>query len=275
MKKQSGTLSQNEIITQVRELSALETGLKWATNPRVLLEVTLIKLCGSSSPANESIADRLTAIENRLSSSDFIDGARSVNQAASGVNTQTRYNGNTSNIAAGNTTATTSAGTPFDILSDAAPAAGAYSGSKTSASQATSTAIGSASGSASQAPSAKIEEFQQWPKIMDHLKRMGKMKIHSFLLNAKAIQMDENNIGLLFSVKENFTKTLVSKLEHIELIEEAILKITGREMKVKCLDEEAFNKTPVKAKRTEKDELVEKARSFADKAGLPLEILDE
>jgi DNA polymerase-3 subunit gamma/tau len=131
------------------------------------------------------------------------------------------------------------------------------------------------SGSAPAVTSAKAVEFQPWPKVMNHLKSMGKMKIHSFLLNAKAILLDDSNIGLVFSAKEGFTKTLVSKLEHIELIEEAVLKVTGQEMKVKCMDEEGLNKAPAKAKPSEDDKLVEKARSIADKTGLPLEIIDE
>lgn len=273
MKKQAGGISQDEIINQVRELSAMETGLKWATNPRVLLEVTLIKLCGNSH-VDGSVLDRLAALERRLDSGNFAVGIHSVEQVSPGVSTQTGYTGSTLNSAIGRSVSGISGSasnstisTSFAASTDATTPAGTSSGSNSSALQ--------AAGSASHALPTNIEEFQQWPKIMDHLRSMGKMKIHSFLLNAKAILLDENNIGLLFSPKDKFTKTLVSKLEHIELIEEAALKITGREMKVKCLDEESYNKTPAKAKLSENDKLVEKARSIAHKAGLPLEIIDE
>lgn len=52
MKQQAEKISMEEIMYHIRELSALENSLKYAANPRVLLEVTLIKLCrGSSVPA--------------------------------------------------------------------------------------------------------------------------------------------------------------------------------------------------------------------------------
>ena len=281
MKKQAGGISQDDVINQVKELSALETGFKWASNPRVLLEVTLIKLCGSSSPIDGSVLGRLATLEKRLDSGNFTIGTPSAPHSALGVNSQTRYTGSSANSAdsrqssgtagfAADSSARFTTGSPFDTSTGASIPAGASSGSASAASPSS-----QAAGSASAAPSSKAAEFQQWPKIMDHLKSMGKMKIHSFLLNAKAILIDENNIGLVFSSKDNFTKTLVSKLEHIELIEEAAMKITGREMKVKCIDEESLNKTSVKAKPSGNDELVEKARSIADKVGLPLEIIDE
>ncbi len=256
MKKQTDHISQDEIIHFVKELSTLETGFKWASNPRVLLEVTLIKLCGSSH-VDGSILDRLTALESRLDKGNFTAGTPSPTRAAPGASSQTGFAGSTSYPSGGSsalgstafaTGVTTSA--PFDISAGTAAPSSA-------------------------AALSKADEFQQWPKIMDHLKSMGKMKIHSFLHNAKAILTDENSLVLLFSTKENFTKTLVSKLEHLELIEEAVLKITGRQIKVKCLDDESFSKTPAKAKPSKNEELIERARTLADKAGLPLEIIDE
>lgn len=278
MKKQTDHISQDEIIHFVKELSTLETGFKWASNPRVLLEVTLIKLCGSSH-VDGSILDRLAALENRLDNGNFTAGTPSPTRAAPGVSSQTGFAGSTSYPSGGSsalgstafaTGVTTSA--PFDI--SAGTAAPSSAASATAAASPASPAF-AAFGISPAAALSKADEFQQWPKIMDHLKSMGKMKIHSFLHNAKAILTDENSLVLLFSTKENFTKTLVSKLEHLELIEEAVLKITGRQIKVKCLDDESFSKTPSKAKPSKNEELIERARSLADKAGLPLEIIDE
>lgn len=275
MKKQSDAITQDEIINQIRELSALESGLKWATNPRVLLEVTLIKLCIGVSPADTSFADRLSALENRLNSGNYVTGAhpadRSDNSAfnASGSNC-TSYSSvqvNDSSLSGGSTPACDPSGRELSIQPESSIASGSPDSQGNSARH--------ASSPSQSAVSTKPEEFQQWPKVMDYLKSMGRMTVHSFLLNAKAVMLDEDNVGLLFSAKENFTKTLVSKPEHIELIEETIFKIAGHKMKVKCLEEDSFGKTPIKTKHNEKDELVEKARSIADKAGLPLEILDE
>lgn len=285
MKKQSGAITQDEIIRQVRELSSLESGLKWATNPRVLLEVTLIKLCGSGSPADASITDRLAAIENRLNTAGLPSCTPGVPGPGPGSHPDDAARGNPFLTQAGNSPqagglsqtagltpagSSSRAGNPFGEKSSSAPASVTAEGLPAQGGSA-----GQSSIPAPPAVSAKTEEFPQWTKVMEHLKSTGRMKVHSFLLNVKAVMLDENDVGLLFGSKENFTRTLVSKPEHIELIEEAILKATGREMKVKCLDEKFFEKTPAKTGRNEKDQLIEKARSIADKAGLPLEILDE
>lgn len=265
MKKQSTAISQDELIYQVKELSALESGLKWASNPRVMLEVTLIKLFGNSSPVDADISVRLAALESKLAGINFQSGIHSVIQQ----NHITASNG---------TPAVINEVTPFtqpDHFSSEATLYGNNAPNTSSSSDAVTGPTAVLSTNTDPAPSPKAAEFQQWPKIMDHLKSMGKRTIHSLLLNAKAILLDNNSIGLVFTAKEAFLKIQVSKPEHLELIAEAALKITGREMQIKCLDEESLNKTPAKAKPSEKDELVEKARSIADKAGLPLEIIDE
>jgi DNA polymerase III gamma/tau subunit len=59
-------ITQDEIIRYIKELSALAYNLKWATNQRVMLEVTVIKLCGSESHLDASISDRLSALEKRM-----------------------------------------------------------------------------------------------------------------------------------------------------------------------------------------------------------------
>jgi len=265
MKQQVDLISQDEIIRQIKELSVLGTGFKWASNPRVLLEVTLIKLCGKSSIVDKSVFDRLDALENRLDSGDFTAAIHSAANTTSASNLQAGLA--PSHTPSSNNSSTTGSASP-----------GASSSALSTDSDQSYSAPAPASQSAKSAlpvPSAKASEFDQWPKIMDHLKTMGKMKIHSFLLNAKAVQIDDDNIGLIFSSKDNFVKTLASKLEHIELIEEAALKITGQKMKIQCLDEENFNKSPVKSTPSKSDALVDKARRIADKAGLPVEIIDE
>ncbi len=268
MKRQVEHISQEEIVYHVKELSALESGLKWASNPRVLLEVTLIKLCGSIS-FDGSVLDRLAALESRLDRGDFVPGSHPAGKAAremfSAPSPSDNTGGSMAQVSGGS-----ASGSPGGIPAGSPAPVETSSGSFPGAGQNT----GPASRQAAVSP-ASAAEFKLWPKVMEHLKGMGRMKIHTFLLNAKAVLLNENCIGLIFEAKDSFTKTLVSKPEHLEVIEEAALKITGRDMKIMCLDEESFNKTPAKEKPSEEDKLVQKARSLAEKTGLPLEIIDE
>jgi DNA polymerase-3 subunit gamma/tau len=262
MKRQAGGISQDEITYRVKELSSLETNLKWSSNPRVLLEVTLIKLCGSTSPADGSVLERLAALESKL------NGIQSGSVMLSGMPDQA-YRAAAGGAQAGAGNGAAQLGAPAPTV-PASPASPLYTAPPDSGGQA-------AAPAAAETPAApvKLNEFEQWPKIMEHLKSLGRRTIHSLLLNAKAISLDENNIGILFDAKEKFLRIQVSKPEYLELIEEAALKITGRKIQVKCIDEESLRKTPEKAKPKEQDELIEKARSIADKTGLPLEILDD
>jgi DNA polymerase-3 subunit gamma/tau len=263
MKKQADRISQDEIVYRVKELSALEASLKWASNPRVLLEVTLIRL-NSMAAADGSVAERLAALESRLNSGNFAANPAAQAGAAGGA------------APGGAAAQYGAAGGPGPVQGmDGRGIPAAAAGAGASPTSATSSVAAGGGSKAAPAAQSDIVEFKQWPKIMDHLKSLGRMKIHSFLLTAKAVVLDDNDIGLLFGPRESFTRTLVSKMEHLEMIEEAIVKITGREMKVKCLDEESFQRAPSKPKAAEDDELVAKARKIAEKAGLPLEIIDE
>jgi DNA polymerase-3 subunit gamma/tau len=69
MKNQSRDMSREEIIYIIKELSALEASIKWSAQPRVLLEVALIRICnGSISPGSHDLEDRLSALERKVNS---------------------------------------------------------------------------------------------------------------------------------------------------------------------------------------------------------------
>lgn len=271
MKRQSEGVSGDFIINCIIELSELESALKWASNKRVLLEVTLIKLCGSSSPDNSDIADRLSAIEKKIS---VLEGNAKGSMAATG---------SSNNTASSRTAAPIQINEPGkDIMHKAASLeAGELRQSKAAPSSPPSRSLEAgelqqpkAAPSSPPSRSQKADELKNWPEIMDSIKSARKMAVHSLLLNTKgAIVIDENTIGLLF--KDSFFREQVSKKEHIEVIEGAASKIMGRTVKVKCINEEKFFNQHSGNKQDKKDDLLEKAKNIADKAGLPLEIIEE
>ena len=68
---------------------------------------------------------------------------------------------------------------------------------------------------------------------------------------------------------------LCSKAENIEIIEEATAKVIGREVRIRCLDDNSFAEEQDAKKAAQMDELVEKARDFAQKLNVPFNIIDE
>ncbi|MCX7748893.1 MAG: DNA polymerase III subunit gamma/tau [Clostridia bacterium] len=72
MKELGGRFSQESIMSIIKELSAIESSLKWATHPRVLLEMVLVKICESEANVSfEGILARLAELERKISSGEF------------------------------------------------------------------------------------------------------------------------------------------------------------------------------------------------------------
>ncbi len=281
LKKQSGRISQDEIIYQVKELSALEYNLKWATNQRVLLEVTLIKLCGSTNSYDPSIGDRLAALEARLDNGDFAPSAAftSSDDSADVGGATVALAGNAAAVSEGADASTGNktivaepSDTPADNTAALSEERDASTDNKAVVVQPPGT-LAANKAAASWAAPAETPEYKLWPKIMDHLKGMGRMTIYAYLINAKAVQPDENTIGLI--IKQSQIRSKISLVEHIRIIEEAALKVSGRQMKIRILDEDITPDPYSKEKPSKSSEALKKAQSIAEKTGLPLEIIDD
>jgi len=275
MKKQAGAITHDEIIRYVKELSALEYNLKWAANPRVLLEVTLIKLCGSESQFDASLADRLAALERKLEGAHFTVQAATDETSAEYKAAVTAATPETSRRPEISGKQAAASETEAAAETKAAPDMEAAGETEAASGMKAVTESGSAAGAeaSAQISPAVSPEFKPWPKVMKYLKDLGRMTIYAYLLNVKAIELSGDAIGLI--IKESPIRASVSRVEHLKAIEDAVSKVTGREMKIKCLDEDIVQKAFSSAKPSESSELLEKARSIADKAGLPLEIIDD
>jgi hypothetical protein len=412
VKLQAQRISLEEIMCHIRELSALEYNLKYAANPRVLLEVTLIKLCrGIVSPGTD-IEERLAAIERKLESGDFLRGlaagpphlpgavpsgtagmtelagqfvsstgaedkgtadnttdaaadtnssaANGVAEAATDINSGAADGAadagtnvaETGDIASFNPDSETAVFPDFDGIAgseDSADVTGSdrpdrggkslsyepvtdskpfpggpgaddipfpdRSGSDDSPFSDKSNADDSpfpdesyadgssfpdesyADGSSfpgesikaakeraegrtspgdkeseRKASSKKAADYEKWPEITEHLKSIGKLSIYLLLLNARAVLLDDETIGVV--AKEDNLRSMISKVEHIRIIEDAAFKVTGHRMKIRCINDEILQKA-VSDEKPESSDLLRRARMLADKVGLPLEIIDE
>ena len=240
MKDQCQKTSQEEVVYMIKELSSLESGLKWVTNPRIMLEVTLVKLCENKAvKTDSSVLDRLDALEKRLSSG--------MTQAPIQLNDKPAQSYDIAEVKP--------APSPAVEVRKPIKAAEPESPSPIQA--------------------AKADYMSEWQKVLDELKNMGRRALHSFLVDTKAVRLSENLVGIVFNESNKFSKTIVTKAEHMEVLEETAGKVLGTQVKIKCLDEDALGREQKKNTCQPKDELVEKARSIAEKAGVPFEIFDE
>jgi len=73
LKKQSDNYDKNNIIRCISYLSELENEAKWSGNPRILLEVAIVKLCRAGSDSSlEGMLTRIAKLEEMISKGSFI-----------------------------------------------------------------------------------------------------------------------------------------------------------------------------------------------------------
>ena len=122
---------------------------------------------------------------------------------------------------------------------------------------------------------AKADYMPEWQKVLDELKSIGRRALHSFLLDTKAVRLSDSLVGIVFNEKNKFSKTIVTKAEHMEVLEEITGSVLSLQVKIKCVDEDALGQVQKQTAGEPKDAFVEKARSIAEQAGVPLEIFEE
>jgi len=254
MRKQSENFDRGEIVYILKELSILESNLKWAGNPRILLEVALIKLCCNElSPGNDDILERLDALERKVANADIMN----TNPAAkikknSGdeipLFTSEHKNKNADDSKKFST-------------GEIAPTGGP-DGSNHKKAHSIKPAESGTSG---------LKPLEVWNGIIDELKKNGRMTLYSYLLDTKAVLLDEKHAGIIFPKHEGVKKDFISKAENLQVIENMAGKLLGRDVKVGCFAEDELN-FPCES-REERDELVEKGRKIARIFDAPLNII--
>ncbi|MGI6776798.1 MAG: DNA polymerase III subunit gamma/tau [Acetivibrionales bacterium] len=228
MQEQSANISQEEIIYIIKELSSLESEAKWSSHPRILLEVSLVRICENYvSEDNNSILERLAALERKINSSSFAE-APSPSEPIPGQNRGTKTSQKSE--------CKTEPNKGKSIIGQSSP--------------------------------------YYWDDLIGELKNMGKMALCTFLKDAKAVELDNGALGIVFSPDKSFIRMNVSKAENIEVLQSILSKKCGRDIEVRCFDEDSFSLGEKKQPVKEKDDLLVKAQKLAKTLDTPLNIID-
>jgi len=239
MKTLCNDMDRDEIIYIIKELSQLESDFKWALHPRVLLEVSLVRICENEvSQFNKDIITRLSALERKINNLDL--NQQPVKKAVITEDASLKQD---------------------EREEKPKKAASKVSKAKEPTSQ--------------KEAKPKIKYLDMWDEVLNELKNCGRMKLYAFLLGTKAVKLDDRIIGIVFGESQKNNKSECSKAENIEIIEEVAGKILGQEIKVKCIDEDAIAVGSKSNPPDESDEVVEKAQELAEKLNVPLNIIDE
>ncbi|AEV66888.1 DNA polymerase III subunit gamma/tau [Acetivibrio clariflavus] len=238
MKEQCKSLSHLEITSIIKELSALENTMRWSNHARILLEVALIKLCETKVDLNDAgMTERLDFLEKKINH---------LLESGVEVNSKKSKDCNAGGKKEDDMGESSADGTKSDIEVEAH--------------------LENLAGN--------LEGMDIWNDVLNDLKQDGKMALYSYLLDTKAIQINNRIVGIVFPKGRSIFKINVSKSENAEILENYISKRLGREIRIKCLDSEEIVDREESSDK-EYDEFVEKAKAIAEELNAPLEIVDE
>jgi len=100
------------------------------------------------------------------------------------------------------------------------------------------------------------------------------MVLYANLLDTKAVELGKRTVGIILGEGNGLAKTILTKTENIELMENALKDKLGREVKVKCVDEDSIGADLEKAKK-EDDDFIKKTQELVEKFDMPIDIIDE
>ena len=78
---------------------------------------------------------------------------------------------------------------------------------------------------------ANITSTEYWPKVVNNLKNKGKLTLFTNLMNTKAVELNDMQIGIVGLTA--FGKTVVEQPDNRQEITKAILQEAGKEMQIK------------------------------------------
>lgn len=219
----------------IRELSETEGQLKWAENPRIIMEVAAVKLCSDvpehGSTPNDVLAGfdiRLRQIEDRIS------------KIQQGTLLKTDH-----------TSKKTKPAKPVPENAESKEEKMPVRSKENSSS------------------GGEKNKLQEWPDVVDYIRSENKMKVYAYLLDTWCFISGDGTANVVVEGDDTLKKTVLSRNESLEIIKNAISHVLGREVKVKILDEKMLN---LISAGDEDDPVLERIKQFAEENNIPLNI---
>jgi len=220
----------------IRELTELESSLKWSSNQRILIETAFLRICSREIiKENDDILERVKLLEERIRS-----------------------------IEAG-----ILKGGVYHDKPAAVPAEEKPKEKKARAKgrdKSTGEEMQNSAGSPGPGNKALMNPYEDWEKVLKEISGIGRMKLYTGLLGSDAVWVDENTIGIVFREEDEFKKRIVTDDDNTTVISETVKRFTGREIKVVVMNN--------KEKSSETSEIPEKILDFVKKKGVKLDIIE-
>lgn len=231
----AGKISMPEVLAMVRELSELESGIRWSTSPRILLEITFLRICSREmSRDGDSLSEKIRLLEERI------------RRLEKGI------------VSAGN----------IDPGSES-KAGRTEPSLRKSTSQPVIREHDLNDKEAKSAVDSDAKPFDGWATVLEELRKNRHMVVFSNLVDSTAVWKDDSTLLIHLPEDDLYRRQLLSKSENMEMLRNTIQECTGMDLNVE------LPKVEKKESAAIKDKVPEKVRQFAEKTGLPLDIVDE
>lgn len=235
LKEAADKIDMQSILKVIEGLSETEGQLKWAENPRIIMEVAAVKLCSDMPVYGNLSNDDLSGLEFRLQQLE----AR-ISQLQQGSNLQ-----------------------PGQTVKRAKPA-------KTVIDKAESEEEKMPAKTDSNSPNAgEKNRLNEWPRVIEYIRSENRMKVYAYLLDTWCFISEDGTANVVVQGDDALKKTVLSRKDSLEIIENAISNVLGQEMKVKIVEEKTLGSAMTE---NEADPVLEKIKKFATENNIPLKI---
>ncbi len=265
-------LSHSEITFSLKELSLLDSEIRKTPNPRILLELTLVKICLNIADASsDTLEERLSCLERKLAAlhSSPLSSA-SVNSALA----DSSISGSTSAYSSSEQFFMPDESTD-SILHDSNSAAiqkhrqiRDQKPSQQPDRNQDQDQKPSQQPDRNQDSNKKFVNIKEWDSIVESIKQNGKMALYSQLAGTSCVFTDEKTAEIRFPKQNALSKMLVSRHENIELLTKELVMATGKAVCIRLSDSEESVKTD--AKKPFRQNIIE----ISEKLNIPVSIID-
>lgn len=239
--KQAGArLSGEELAAWLRELSEHELRLRRTDNPRILMEVLLLRLCtrttGRSASAGAGMAHGSAASGVRP---DRVPAAPAASGPVGGPQDE-RLSRLERQVAELVRQIESGAGRFIASQATAAsPNRPAAAREETTASPGSRKA---SNASASVSENGTATAFAAWPRVIDEIRRSGPsrpggMKLFAYILDTECIQAGDDQLRVVVSADDLLKKKVLSQSDSLAMMAEAAQSVTGQVWQFKVVDQ--------------------------------------
>lgn len=225
----------DRILTIIKDLSETEGQLRWAENPRIIMEVAAVRLCSDIPAFDKTSDDVLAKFEIRLR--EIEDRISKIAQGTDMPSNNTMKKSGSSNQ------------TPVK--------AGLNEGKKTVKVQDNPSGAG------------EKQKLQEWADVIEYIRSRKKMKVYAYLLDTWCFLSKDGTVNVVVRGDDALKKTVLSRNDSLEIIKNALNHILGRDTNVRIIDEKKLNSI---SSDHDVDPALERIMQFATENNIPLNI---